>query len=467
MSSPTSLQQALAYARSKQGDHLNELLDFLRIPSISTRPEHAADTMAAAEWLAKTLRQAGLEHVQVIPTQRHPLIYADWLHAGPEMPTVLVYGHYDVQPPEPLELWETPPFTPTVRDDYLYARGTSDDKGQTLIQVKAIASYLQTSGRLPVNVKFIIEGEEESGGENLARFVPANPELLRADVAVISDTAMFSPEQPSIVYGTRGICYVFIDVSGPGHDLHSGSFGGGVNNPLNALAHIVAQLQDGDGRILIPGFYDRVRPLNETERQLLARNPLVPEAWLAETGALALWGEPEYSLVERLGARPTLDVNGIIGGYTGDGGKTVIPATAHAKLSMRLVPDQEPQEIADLLMAYVRQIAPPSVKVTVSYMHGAPASVTDLQVPAMRAAAAAYTTVFGREPIYTREGGSLPVVGHFQRHLGLETILMGFGLPTDRIHSPNERFYLPDFYRGIETIIHFLAEYAALAGQQG
>ena len=464
MSLPTHLQQALTYAHHNQGRHLDELHRFLRIPSISTLPEHKADTLAAAEWLAENMSQAGLENVRIIPTRRHPLIYADWLHAGPEMPTVLIYGHYDVQPPEPVALWETPPFSPTVRDDFLYARGASDDKGQTLIQVKAVASYLQTNGRLPVNVKFIIEGEEESGGENLAQFIPANPELLRADVAVISDTAMFSPEQPSIVYGTRGICYSFLDVTGPDHDLHSGSFGGGVNNPLNALAHLIAQLKDGDGRILIPGFYDRVRPLNAEERSLLARNPLDPEAWLAETGAPRLWGEPEYSLVERLGARPTLDVNGIIGGYTGDGAKTVLPARAHAKLSMRLVPDQDPEEIAGLLATYVASIAPPTVKVTVSYVHGAPASVTDLKIPAMRAAAAAYTNVFGREPIYTREGGSLPVVGHFQRHLGLETILMGFGLPTDRIHSPNERFYLPNFYRGIETIIHFLAEYAAVAG---
>jgi acetylornithine deacetylase/succinyl-diaminopimelate desuccinylase-like protein len=460
------LLQALRYAQDNQGRHLNELFDFLRIPSISARPEHTADVQAAAEWLAGNMRQAGLENVRIIPTKRHPLIYADWLRAGPEKPTVLIYGHYDVQPADPLELWRTLPFSPTVRDNYVYARGASDDKGQTLIHVKAVASYLQSGGSLPVNVKFIIEGEEESGGENLAEFIPGNPDLLQADVALISDTAMLNCDQPSIVYGTRGICYIFLDVTGPAHDLHSGSFGGGVNNPINALAHIIAQLKDSDGRILIPGFYDKVRSLSDDERAMLAQNPLVSEQWLAETGAPALWGEPEYSLVERLGARPTLDVNGIIGGYTEAGAKTVLPATAHAKLSMRLVPDQEPQEIADLLISYIESIAPPSITVKATYAHGAPASITNLKIPAMQAAAAAYTQVFGCEPIYTREGGSLPVVGHFQRQLGLETILMGFGLPDDRIHSPNERFYLPNFYRGIETAVHFLAEYAALTSNQ-
>jgi acetylornithine deacetylase/succinyl-diaminopimelate desuccinylase-like protein len=463
LTEPTPLLQALRYAQDNQGRHLNQLFDFLRIPSISARPEHTADVQAAADWLADNMRQAGLENVRIIPTKRHPLIYADWLNAGPDMPTVLIYGHYDVQPADPLELWKAPPFSPIVRDNYVYARGASDDKGQTFIHIKAVSSYLQSVGSLPINVKFIIEGEEESGGENLAEFIPANAELLKADAAVVSDTAMLSADQPSIVYGTRGICYVFLDVTGPDHDLHSGSFGGGVNNPINALAHIIAQLKDADGRILIPGFYDTVRPLSDDERALLAQNPLVAEEWLAKTGAPALWGEPEYNLVERLGARPTLDINGIIGGYTEKGAKTVLPSTAHAKLSMRLVPDQDPQEIAALLLDYLEKITPPSVTLKANYVHGGPASVTDLNIPAMQAAAAAYAQVFGRAPIFTREGGSLPVVGHFQRQLGLETILMGFGLSDDRIHSPNERFYLPNFYRGIETAVHFLAEYAAIS----
>jgi acetylornithine deacetylase/succinyl-diaminopimelate desuccinylase-like protein len=459
------LDTALKHAEAHQQDHLAELLDFLQIPSVSTRPEHNADTHAAAEWLAQELIAAGLENVRTIPTDGQPLIYADWLNAGPDKPTVLIYGHYDVQPAEPFELWQTPPFAPAIRDNFIYARGSSDDKGQLYIHVKAVEAYLKSNGRLPVNVKFIIEGEEESGGASLAAFIPAHPDLLQADVALISDTAILTPEQPTIIYGLRGMCYMFLDVTGPSRDLHSGSFGGGINNPINAIAHIIAKLKDEDGRILIPGFYDRVRPLSAEERELIARLPLDEAKWLQEAGAARAWGEPEYSLVERLGARPTLDVNGLIGGYTGVGAKTVLPSVARAKISMRLVPDQDPQEVARLFQEYVQQIAPASVKVTVTGGHGAPASITDYSVPAMQAASAAYTSVFGNEPIYMREGGSIPVVSQFQRHLGLETVLMGFGLPGDRIHAPNERFYLPNFYRGIQTSIRFLANYADLEGQ--
>lgn len=308
----------IAHAREHQSASLAELVDFLRIPSISTQPERKADTAAAAHWLADKLTQAGLENVEVIPTQRHPLVYADWLHAD-DAPTLLIYGHYDVQPAEPLALWESPPFEPTVRDNFLYARGSSDDKGQIFVHVKAVEAILKSNGRLPINVKFIVEGEEESGGESLAAFIPQNQARLAADVALISDTAMVSAQQPAIVYGLRGMCYVFIDITGPKRDLHSGSFGGGINNPLNVLGHIIARLKDMDGRILIPGFYDKVRPLTEQERDILAQFPLDEAAWLAETGAPEPWGEPEYTLVERLGARPTLDVHGIIGGYTGAG----------------------------------------------------------------------------------------------------------------------------------------------------
>jgi acetylornithine deacetylase/succinyl-diaminopimelate desuccinylase-like protein len=457
------LAAALRHAEEHEQTHLAELLDFLRIPSISTQPEHNADTQAAAEWLAQELEAAGLENVRLIATKGHPLLYADWLHAGPEAPTVLIYGHYDVQPVEPLELWQTPPFFPVMRDNYIYARGASDDKGQLYVHVKAVEAWLKSSGRLPVNVKFIMEGEEEIGSGNLATFVPQNPELLEADVALVSDTAILAPDQPAIVYGLRGMCYLFLEVTGPARDLHSGSFGGGINNPINALAHIIARLKDEEGRIMIPGFYDRVRPLSNAERALLARFPFDEKEWLEETGAVRPWGEPEFALVERLGVRPTLDVNGIIGGYTGVGGKTVLPSVAQAKVSMRLVPDQDPDEIRDLFSRYVAQIAHPSVQVTVAPGHGASATITDLEIPAMRAAVAAYTEVFGREPIYMREGGSIPVVSHFQNYLGLETVLMGFGLPGDRIHAPNERFYLPNFYRGIQTAVHFLHSYATLA----
>jgi acetylornithine deacetylase/succinyl-diaminopimelate desuccinylase-like protein len=459
-------KRALTHARNFRERHLEELKAFLRIPSIGTQPERKAETEAAADWLAEAMQEAGLENVQVIPTRGNPLVYSDWLHAAPDAPTVLIYGHYDVQPADPLYLWDTPPFEPTVKDDYIFARGAADDKGQTYIHIKAIEAYLEGGaeggGRLPVNVKFLVEGEEESGGHNLSLFVPENGELLAADVALISDTHILSPEQPAIVYGLRGMCYVFLDVTGPRRDLHSGSFGGGVDNPLNALSHIIAALKNKDGHIQIPGFYDAVRPLSDEERQLLAKHPFDEEAWLSENGAPKSWGEPEYTLVERLGARPTLDVNGIIGGYTDEGMKTVLPARAHAKISMRLVPDQKPKEIYEQLRNYVQQIAPPSVRVRCQFMHGAPASITDYNIPAIQAAAAAYEQVFGREPVYIREGGSIPVVGLFQEHLGLETVMMGFGLPDDCIHSPNERFYLPNFYRGIETAILFLDEYGRL-----
>jgi len=454
------MQGPLEYAQQHRAEHVAELTDFLRIPSVSTQPDHAADTAKAADWVAAAMKTAVLDNVTVIPTNGHPLVYADWLHAGPDAPTVLIYGHYDVQPAEPLNEWHTPPFEPTVIEDYLYARGSSDDKGQVFVHIKAVEAHLKANGRLPVNVKFIVEGEEESGGANLRAFIPENTGLLKADVALVSDTSMVNPDTPSIVYGLRGMCYFMMDITGPARDLHSGSFGGGIDNPLNVLGHVIAQLKDRDGRVLIPGFYDKVRPLSPEERALLAELPLDPASWLAETGAPQAWGEPEYTLVERLGARPTLDVHGIIGGYTGPGGKTVLPSTVHCKLSMRLVPDQDPQEIAQLFRDYVASILPPTVTATINGRSGAPATITDLNIPAMKAAVAAYEASFGKKPVFMREGGSIPVVGQFQDYLGLETVLMGFGLPDDRIHAPNERFYLPNFYRGIETSIRFLAEYA-------
>ncbi|MCP4417328.1 MAG: dipeptidase [Chloroflexi bacterium] len=454
----SALNNSILYARQRQDVYLAELIEFLRIPSISTQPERKEDTAVAAQWLSAAMERAGLENVEVIQTQGHPLLYADWLHA-PGAPTVLIYGHYDVQPAEPLELWQSPPFEPSVRDDFLYARGASDDKGQIYIHVKAVEAILNNNGRLPINVKFIVEGEEESGGASLAHFIPNNKAKLAADVALVSDTAMVNAQQPAIVYGLRGMCYAYIDITGPTRDLHSGSFGGGINNPLNALCHIIAKLKDDDGRILIPGFYDDVRPLTEQEREILAQFPLDETAWLAETGAPQPWGEPDYTLVERLGARPTLDVHGIIGGYTGAGGKTVLPSKVHAKLSMRLVPDQDPNKISHLLQTYIAQLVPPSVRVKVTMDHGAPASITDLNIPAMKTAVAAFATAFGQEPVFMREGGSIPVVSDFQTQLGLETVLMGFGLPGDQIHAPNERFYLPNYYRGIETSIHFLQNY--------
>ncbi len=456
------MDDALQYATDHQQTDLDSLISLLKIPSVSTQPAHNADTAAAAALVAQQMTDAGLDNVRLIPTGRHPLVYADWLHAGPEKPTVLIYGHYDVQPAEPLDLWSSPPFEPVITDDYIYARGASDDKGQMLIHIKAAAAWLATSGRLPLNVKFLIEGEEESGGESLHTFIPENREILAADTALVSDTAMFAPGQPSLVYGLRGNCYMLIDLTGPTHDLHSGSYGGGINNPLNALGHLIAALKGPDGHIMIPGFYDDVRPLSLQEREMLGSYPLDEATWLAETGAPAPWGEAEYSLAERLGARPTLDVAGIIGGYTGPGGKTVLPSTVHAKITMRLVPDQDPQKIAALFEAFTASVLPPSITATVTALSGSAASLVDPNTPAMQAAASAYEAVFGRAPVYAREGGSIPVIGQFQSDLGLETVLMGFGLPGDHIHSPNERFYLPNYYAGIQTSIRFLQAYAQM-----
>lgn len=455
------MSDPISYAQNNRDRHLAELIEFLRIPSVSTQPDHAADVQRAAHWLAESLTAVGLQNSRVIPTAGHPLVYADWLHA-PDAPTILIYGHYDVQPAEPFDLWHTPPFEPTIRDDYLYARGASDDKGQIFAHIKAVEALLRSDssgGRLPINVKFIIEGEEEMGGPSLSAFIPQHQELLAADVALVSDTAMISPIQPTIVYGLRGLCYVLLDIYGPQRDLHSGTFGGGVDNPLNVVGHLIAKLKDEHGRVLIPGFYDRVRPLTDEERRLLSQYPFDETEWLAESGAPQSWGEPEYTLVERLGARPTLDVNGIIGGYTGPGGKTVLPAHAHVKFSMRLVPDQTPDEILALLEKYLADIVPPTVTYQLHWQGGAPASISDLHHPAMDAARVACRETYGRDPIFMREGGSIPVVGEFQTQLGLETVLLGFGLVSDQIHAPNERFYLPNYFHGIEASIRFLQAY--------
>ncbi len=452
------------YARKNEQKHLNELIDWLKIPSISTDMSYKPEVKKAADWLVESMAAAGLENIQLIesPFGLHPLVYADWLHAGDDKPTVLIYGHFDVQPPDPLELWDSPPFEPEVRDNNLYARGSSDDKGQTFIHVKAVEALLKTNGKLPVNVKFICEGEEESGGRTLSDFLPKNKELLKADVALVSDTGILSADQPCITYGLRGIYYDFIDVTGPAIDLHSGSYGGGIDNPLNVLGHIIAGLKALDGTVLIPGFYDDVRELSAEERALLAQLPFDEASWLEHTGASQSWGEPDYTLVERLGARPTLDVHGIIGGYTGEGGKTVLPSTVHCKVSMRLVPDQDPEKIKKAFRDHVLNMAPDTVTIKFgSDTHGSIPSMTDYSIPPMKAAKKAYTAGFGKEPVFMREGGSIPVVAEFQEHLGLETVLMGFGLPTDALHSPNERFHLPNFYRGIETSIHFLQEYGA------
>jgi acetylornithine deacetylase/succinyl-diaminopimelate desuccinylase-like protein len=446
----------LEYARANRNRSLKELREFLGIPSVSTQAEHKADVERAAIWLKDALLAAGFPKAEVVPTPGHPVVLAEWLAAGPEAPTVLVYGHYDVQPPDPLEEWRTPPFEPTVVGDDLFARGASDDKGQLYIHVKAAEAFKETLGIPPVNIKCIFEGEEEIGSLNLEPFIRQHAEQLAADVAVISDSHMLGKDQPSIVYALRGLAYVEVEVTGPDHDLHSGTYGGAVHNPLNALCSMITKLQNPDGYITIPGFYDKVRPLSPEERAEQVKVPFDREAWLHEAGVKSDWGEPDYTIVERTTARPTLDVNGIWGGYIQPGAKTVLPSKASAKISMRLVPDQEPAEISRLIRDYLAEIAPPTVQVQVRALGGGDGAIVRRDSPAMQAASRAYAESFGQEPIFVREGGSIPVVATFQKVLGVETILMGFGLPDDRLHSPNEKLHLPNFYQGIETVLRFM-----------
>ncbi|MCU0522574.1 MAG: dipeptidase [Anaerolineae bacterium] len=454
----------LLYAHEHQPRFLEELKAFLRIPSISAQPVRRPDVEVAAEWLRDQLRAAGFPRAEVLPTGGHPVVYAEWLAAGPDAPTVLTYGHYDVQPPDPALEWLSPPFEPTVRGENLYARGASDDKGQLYAHVKAAEAYCATVGAPPVNLKVIVEGEEEIGSPNLDPFIEAHRELLAADVALISDSHILAPDTPSIVYALRGLAYLQVEVEGPAFDLHSGIYGGAVNNPLNALCRMLAGLQDAEGRVLIPGFYDAVRPLDAAERAELARVPFDREAWLEEAGVSTDWGDPDYTVVERATARPTLDINGIWGGYIEAGAKTVLPSKAYAKMSMRLVPDQDPAEIARLVREHLERVAPPSVSIVVRDLHGGSGAIVDRNSPAMRAAAQAYAEAFGSSPVFVREGGSIPVVATFQRALGIETVLMGFGLPDDRLHSPNEKLYLPNFTRGVDTVIRFF-DLLARAGQ--
>ncbi len=444
------------YAATQQTEFLAELQDFLSIPSVSTQAEHQPDITRAADWLREQLLAAGFPRVDIIPTAGHPIVYAEWLAAGPDAPTVLIYGHYDVQPPEPLELWNTPAFEPTVVGDNLIARGASDDKGQLFVHVKAVEAFKATQGTPPVNLKCIFEGEEEIGSPNLAPFIHANQAQLAADVALISDSHILATDIPAIVYALRGMAYVEVEVTGPARDLHSGIYGGAINNPINALARLLAQLQDETGHVTIPGFYDKVRPLTAEERVELSHIPFDREAWLQESGAPTDWGEAEYTIIERTSARPTLDVNGIWGGYIQPGAKTVLPSKAYAKISMRLVPDQVPTEIAALIKAHLESLAPPSITIEVRGLHFGDGAIVKQDSPAMLAAVAAYEHGFGVRPVFMREGGSIPIVAVFQKVLGIETILMGFGLPNDNLHAPNEQIHLPNLYKGVQTSIKFM-----------
>jgi acetylornithine deacetylase/succinyl-diaminopimelate desuccinylase-like protein len=451
------------YLQDARPRQLAELQEWLRIPSISTLSAHKQDVHRAAEWLVENMRQAGLEHITLIESETQPMVYADWLHAGSDKPTVLIYGHFDVQPVDPLKLWNTPPFEPTLRGDDLYARGASDDKGQTFIHIKAVEALLKTTGKLPVNVKFIIEGEEESGSGAINDYVTQHGDKLTADAVLISDTHILSPHQPAILYGLRGMWRAEITVTGASHDLHSGSYGGAIHNANQALAEILAALHDEQGRVTVPGFYDDVRVLSADERATLARVPYGDKEILADSGAPAVYGEPEYTVVERTGARPTLEINGMWGGFIDEGFKTVIPSNAYAKISCRLVPNQDPKRIGKQVTDYLQQLAPPTVTVAVQpFNDGALAFLTPYDTPAVQAASRAYQQVFGVEPIYTLEGGGIPVVNVFQDVLHAPIVLMGFGLPDDNLHAPNEKFHLPNFYKGIRTSIAFLQEMAAL-----
>ena len=428
--------------------YVDELKEYLAIPSISALPEHAGDVRACAGWTAAQMKRVGLEHVRIIDTPGNPVVYADWLHAA-GAPTILFYGHYDVQPVDPLELWESPPFEATVRAGEIYARGAADDKGQVFMHLKAVEALLRGSGRLPVNIKFILEGEEEIGSVNLEPFVRDHTEELAADVVVISDSPMLDRGVPSICYGLRGLTYLQIDLRGTASDLHSGSFGGAVANPAFVLAQVLNQMKDRGGRVKIPGFYDDVRPLRAEERAEFARLPFDERRYRHELGAPKLFGERGYTTLERVWGRPTFEVNGLLSGFTGDGAKTVIPAVAMAKVSMRLVPDQDPDAIADLCEAYLRKVTPRTVELTVTRMHGGRPWMTDFDNPFILAAGRAIELGFGRRPVFNREGGSIPVVATFQEVLGLPSVLFGVGLPDENAHAPNEKLDLGNFHNGI------------------
>jgi acetylornithine deacetylase/succinyl-diaminopimelate desuccinylase-like protein len=439
----------------------DQLCEFLAIPSVSTDAACTPDVQRCASWLADHLRSIGVPDVEIIPTPGHPIVYAEHCTAGPDAPTLLFYGHYDVQPVDPLNLWTNPPFEPTIRDGKVFARGATDDKGQVFLHIKAVEAMLAVDGSLPVNLKLLIEGEEEIGSPNLAPFVEQHREKLACDAVVVSDTSMFAPGEPSIVYGLRGLAYLQIDIQGPNRDLHSGSYGGAVANPINALAHIIAKLKDANGTITIPGFYDAVLELTPTERESLNALGYSDERLKSDVDVDAVVGEPGFTTIERLGARPTLDVNGILGGFTGEGAKTVLPARAMAKVSMRLVPHQKHDDIATKVIDYVTSIAPPGTTVNVQDLHGADPVLVDISSPAIVTAAKALEETFGVTCRFTREGGSIPVVLLFDTVLKAPTVLMGFGLNNENAHSPDEHFSLSNFHTGMRAA----ARYYAMMGQ--
>lgn len=453
------MEAIVNHIKENNEKYVEELKDFLRIPSISTLVENKNDLKLCAGFVASKLKNAGLNRVEIFNTEGHPIVYGEWLGA-PGKPTVLIYGHYDVQPVDPIELWHSDPFEPVIRDGNIYARGATDDKGQMFIHIKNVEAYFKVKGTLPLNVKFLIEGEEEVGSTHLEPFIFANKDLLKCDAVLISDTSLYAPALPTLTYGLRGLCYIELEVIGPDRDLHSGTFGGGVANPINVLADIINKLKDKNGKISIPRFYDNVLKLSKEERENFNRLKFSDKAFAKDLKVSELSGEKGYSTLERIWARPTLDCNGIFGGFTGKGAKTIIPSKATAKISMRLVPNQEPAKIFKIVKEYIKQVAPKSVKISVNNLHGAYPVLVPLNHKAIISAEKAMAIAFNKKTVFMREGGSIPVVATFKKLLNVPSVLMGFGLNTENLHSPNEHFNLNHFQLGIISTAYFFDEYS-------
>lgn len=453
------MKEVIDYIESNKDRYVGELEEFLRIPSISTLSENKKDMQIAAEFVSDKLRNAGLKKIEIFQTEGHPIVYGEWLGA-PGKPTVLIYGHYDVQPVDPIDLWNSPPFEPTIKDGKIYARGATDDKGQLYVHVKSVEAYFKTHGTLPLNVKFLIEGEEEIGSENLTKFLGKNKDMLKCDAVLISDTSLYKKGQPTLTYALRGISYMEVELTGPNRDLHSGTYGGAVPNPINILADMISNLKDKDGKIKITGFYDDVLKLSKKERENFKTLKFSEKEFAKSIGIKKSVGEKGYSALERTWGRPTLDCNGILGGFTGKGAKTVIPSTATAKMSMRLVPNQDPKKIEKLFIKHIKKIVPDSVSVKITSIHGGYPVMAPLEHPATIAAAKAMGKAFGKKTVFMREGGSIPIVVDFANKLKACPVLMGLGLNTENLHSPNEHFDLNHFHLGIKSSAYFLDEFS-------
>ena len=457
----TDRQAAIKYAKDQLPRFIKELEEFLKIPSVSTDPNHKQDIEKSCQWLISQFQKIGISQVKILETAGHPSLYAEYMTKNKNNPTLLIYGHYDVQPPEPIEKWLTPPFEPTTHDNNLYCRGASDMKGQIMASICAVEALLSQAD-LPINIKFLLEGEEEIGSPHLDAVLSANKDILKADVVLNPDAGMLSPDTPTITYGLRGLSYFELRIKGPENDLHSGLFGGIIQNPAQVLCEIIAGMHDANGKITLPGFYDNVRDLDQQERSDLAKLPVSEEKYMKQAGVKKLWGESNYSAIERIGARPTLEVNGLYSGFIEEGSKTIIPSYAMAKLSMRLVPDQDPDDVHAKLLDYLKENIPDTVDWELIKMAGSPPSITDLNIPAVKSLANAFNETWGCLPVYRREGGSVPVVVSMQNILGIESVLTGFGLPDDNIHGPNEKLHLPTWEKGIYTLINFFYNYGSI-----